>query len=176
MISALRIYIFSHCACSFNWYQGATAKPGKTCGSVASITYEMRHRKPDKEGNPYPTLEQCYITVTKTANSNQEWTNRFDAVVADVADVLRAAARTEAAAAAVALSSRKKSFRACFAAFLFLMWKLEKSNMLLGRGGHRRILLCVTMTRAVAEKLRAIMILLSHQTQHRGLARDFLSL
>jgi len=68
-------YIFSHCACSFNWYQGATAKPGKTCGSVASITYEMRHRKPDKEGNPYPTLEQCYITVTKTANSNQEWTN-----------------------------------------------------------------------------------------------------
>ena len=30
---------------------------------------------PDKDGNPYPTREQCYITCTKTANSNQEWTN-----------------------------------------------------------------------------------------------------
>ena len=32
-------------------------------------------RLPDKDGNPYPTREQCYITCTKTANSNQEWTN-----------------------------------------------------------------------------------------------------
>ena len=31
--------------------------------------------KLDKDGNPYPTREQCYITVTKTANSNQEHTN-----------------------------------------------------------------------------------------------------
>ena len=30
---------------------------------------------PDKDGNPYPTRDQCYITCTKTANSNQEWTN-----------------------------------------------------------------------------------------------------
>jgi hypothetical protein len=33
------------------------------------------HRLPDKDGNPYPTRDQCYITCTKTANSNQEWTN-----------------------------------------------------------------------------------------------------
>jgi len=31
--------------------------------------------KLDKEGDPYPIREQCSITVTKTANSNQEWTN-----------------------------------------------------------------------------------------------------
>ena len=29
----------------------------------------------DKQGNNYPAREDCYITVTKTANSNQEWTN-----------------------------------------------------------------------------------------------------
>ena len=33
------------------------------------------HRLPDKDGNPYPTRDQCYITCTKTTNSNQEWTN-----------------------------------------------------------------------------------------------------
>ena len=53
---------------------GAPAKPGKKCGNKASITYEIRNRLPDKNGNPYPTLNQCYITCTKTANSNQEHT------------------------------------------------------------------------------------------------------
>ena len=54
---------------------GAPAKPGKKCGNKASITYEIKNRLPDKEGNPYPTRNQCYITCTKTANSNQEHTN-----------------------------------------------------------------------------------------------------
>ena len=58
----------------------------------------------------------------------------FNAVVADVADVLRAAARAEVAAAAVAISSRRKSFRTCFAAFLFLIMELEKGDMLSGGG------------------------------------------
>ena len=44
-------------------------------GNKASITFEIRHRLPDKQGNHYPSREQCYITTTKTANSNQEWTN-----------------------------------------------------------------------------------------------------
>ena len=32
-------------------------------------------RKPDVNGNPYPTREECYITVSKTANSNEHLTN-----------------------------------------------------------------------------------------------------
>ena len=46
------------------------AKPGKNCGNKASIAYE--NMLPDNNSNPYPTREQCYITCTKTANSNQE--------------------------------------------------------------------------------------------------------
>ena len=50
-------------------------KAGKKYGNVASITHEIAYRTPNKEGNPYHTREHCYITVTKTAISNQEWTN-----------------------------------------------------------------------------------------------------
>ena len=32
-------------------------------------------RKPDVNGNPYPTREECYIIVSKTANSNEHLTN-----------------------------------------------------------------------------------------------------
>ena len=51
------------------------AKPDTKCGNKAAVTYEIMHRLPDKDGNPYPTRDQCHITCTKTANSNQEWTN-----------------------------------------------------------------------------------------------------
>ena len=42
---------------------------------MKSITYEIKNRIPDKHGNNNPTREDCYITVTKTANSNLEYTN-----------------------------------------------------------------------------------------------------
>ena len=35
--------------------------------------YEIRNRLPDNNGNPYPTHEELYITVSKTANFNQEY-------------------------------------------------------------------------------------------------------
>ena len=56
--------------CSYVMHQDLL--PGKTRGNKASITYE--NRLPDKNSNPYPTRKQCYITCTKTANSNQEHT------------------------------------------------------------------------------------------------------
>ena len=45
------------------------------CGNKASITYECKNRLPDKDGNPYPTHEECYMTCVKTANSNHDLTN-----------------------------------------------------------------------------------------------------
>jgi hypothetical protein len=54
--------------------QAATAKDGKKCGNTKSVTYEMKNRLPDTEGNPYPTRAQCYLTCNKTANSNTELT------------------------------------------------------------------------------------------------------
>jgi hypothetical protein len=62
-------------AYSFFYVKGAPAKPGKKYGNKASITYEIKNRLPDKNGNTYPTREKCYIIVSKTANSNQELTN-----------------------------------------------------------------------------------------------------
>ena len=44
-------------------------------GNIKSVTYEIAHRLPDKNGELYPTREECYITVAKTANSNQDLTN-----------------------------------------------------------------------------------------------------
>ena len=32
-------------------------------------------RKPDVNGNPYPMREECYIIISKTANSNEHLTN-----------------------------------------------------------------------------------------------------
>ena len=68
-------YVFSQCSSLIHCHQGTPTKPGKKSGNVGSITREIMDRKPDKDGNHYPTRVQCYITVTKTANSNHEWTN-----------------------------------------------------------------------------------------------------
>ena len=54
--------------------QAATTKDGKTCGNTKSVTYEMKNRLPDAEGNPYPTRVQYHLTYNKTANSNTKLT------------------------------------------------------------------------------------------------------
>ena len=59
--------------CSF-FSEADPVKPGKKCGSRASVTYEIKSRLPDKDGNPYPSHDKCYIVVSKTANSNKNYT------------------------------------------------------------------------------------------------------
>ena len=39
-------------------FQAAPAKPGKKCGNVKYVTYEIRNRLPDNNGNPFPTCEE----------------------------------------------------------------------------------------------------------------------
>ena len=58
----------------FLFYEAAPVKPGKKCGNCASVTYEIKNRLPDKDGNPYPSRDKCYIVVSKTANSNKDYT------------------------------------------------------------------------------------------------------
>ncbi len=53
---------------------GAPAKKGTKCGHSKTVTYEIKHRSNDKYGTPYPPRDKCYITVSKTANSNSELT------------------------------------------------------------------------------------------------------
>ena len=65
--------------CSHMCYVPATPVPaGKKCGNRASVTYQIRYRDldacADKEGNKYPPRDKIYMTVTKTANSNQDLT------------------------------------------------------------------------------------------------------
>ena len=55
--------------------KSAPDPPGEKCGNSASITAETRENKPYKDKNPYPNNEKCYITVSKTANSNKTSTH-----------------------------------------------------------------------------------------------------
>ena len=48
--------------------------PGKKFGNAASSTSGIRGRKHDKNGNPYPKRNQCYITVANTEKSNNNLT------------------------------------------------------------------------------------------------------
>ena len=52
-------------------------KEGAKHGHKNSVTYEIAHRLPDANGRPYPSREECYIVVSKTANSNQELTELY---------------------------------------------------------------------------------------------------
>ena len=52
----------------------ASIPSGQKSGNRASVTYEIKNRLPDKDGNTYPTREQCYMTVKKTANSDKDLT------------------------------------------------------------------------------------------------------
>ena len=54
---------------SYGMHQELLLSLAKKCGNKALITYEIRNRLPDKNGNPYPTWDQCYIICTKTAAS-----------------------------------------------------------------------------------------------------------
>ena len=51
-------------------FKGVPARPGKKCGRRNSITYKLLNNLPDKWGNKYPNVDECYVTVSKTANSN----------------------------------------------------------------------------------------------------------
>ena len=56
------------------------AKPtpaGKTCGHKNTVTYEIVNNVPDKWGNQYPPRNECYISVSETANSNGKLTIDF---------------------------------------------------------------------------------------------------
>ena len=53
------------------------AKPGTKHGSKASVTYEIAHNKPDKNGNKYPPKDKAYIVVSEKASSNKELTKLF---------------------------------------------------------------------------------------------------
>ena len=60
-----------------NLNKDAPAPPGKKCGNTASISNEIRERKPDKYGNPHPKREQCYINIVKTANPHKNLTEKI---------------------------------------------------------------------------------------------------
>ena len=41
------------------------------------MTYEIHHNLKDKRGNEYPSTEECYITVSPTANSSGDHTLEY---------------------------------------------------------------------------------------------------
>lgn len=51
-------------------FKANPAPAGKLCGGKNTITYAIHHNKPDRWGNHFPPLDECYITVSATANSN----------------------------------------------------------------------------------------------------------
>lgn len=51
-------------------FKGSPAPKGKTCGGSNTITYAIEHNLPDQWGNHFPSPDDVYITVTKTANSS----------------------------------------------------------------------------------------------------------
>ena len=44
----------------------------KKRGNLKSVTAKIKERKADKWGQPYPPWSKCYMTVSKTTNSNAE--------------------------------------------------------------------------------------------------------
>ena len=57
-----------------NFNKVAPAPPDKKYVNAIFVTAEIRDRKPDKDGNPYPKREECYINLSKTENSNKTLT------------------------------------------------------------------------------------------------------
>ena len=58
-------------------FKAAIAPPGEAHGQKGTVTYEIYHDLPDEWGNHYPPKEKCYVTVSKTANSNGDLTIDF---------------------------------------------------------------------------------------------------
>ena len=52
--------------------------PGRKCGGINTVTYEIMNRLPDKRGQQYPTRDKCYITVSESANSNADLTILYE--------------------------------------------------------------------------------------------------
>ena len=52
-------------------------KPGLKYGNKASVSYEIAHNLPDKNGVSYPPKDKAYTTVSKTANSSGLLTNVY---------------------------------------------------------------------------------------------------
>lgn len=51
-------------------FKGTPPPEGRTCGGSNTITYAIEHDLPDQWGHKFPTPDEAYITVTKTANSS----------------------------------------------------------------------------------------------------------
>ena len=54
------------------------AKEGGKCGDTCSVTGNIKYRRPDVHGNPYPPMSKCYITFSKTAKSNEDLTITYE--------------------------------------------------------------------------------------------------
>ena len=59
---------------SFHCNVGAQTKAGTKYGNVASLTCNIKDHRADSRGDPCPPRLKCYITVSKTANSNDNLT------------------------------------------------------------------------------------------------------
>lgn len=55
-------------------FKGAPAPEGQTCGASNTITYHIEHNVPDQWGNHFPSADDVYLTVSRTANSSGEKT------------------------------------------------------------------------------------------------------
>ena len=54
---------------TFIIFKSKPAPNGNPCGRKGTVTYEIHHNIKDKWVNEYPSTEECYITVSPTANS-----------------------------------------------------------------------------------------------------------
>ena len=50
---------------------------GKPCDRKGTVTYELHHNIKENWGNEYPLTEECYITVSPTANSSGDHTLEY---------------------------------------------------------------------------------------------------
>ena len=55
-------------------FKAKPAPPGKNCGHKGTVTYAIYWNKEDLWGNKFPDPNDCYITVSATANSNGDLT------------------------------------------------------------------------------------------------------